>query len=286
VTSWSAIVVGPPPAVLRHHRDNNRVTADGWDRFTDHRARQSDLVLAAGGRTLAVLGAGNCNDLDLDRLATAFDSVDLIDLDQEAVRRARARQTPAVAAKLVPRAPIDLSGALATLPRWRDKTISPAQLSALTRSAFDNIVTALPHRYDTVLSACLLSQIVHGCYVALDSHPQLAEIGNALATAHLRALLALVQAAGRVVLVTDTVSSETYPLQELWGQQSPAALLAQLDQVNNVLSGTAISFVRRVLAGEAALMVERPRLIEPWLWQMHPDVTMLVYALVWQRAPS
>ncbi|HET6146986.1 MAG TPA: hypothetical protein VFH68_05600 [Polyangia bacterium] len=278
-------VTSPSPALLRHHRDNNRVTADGWTRFADHRARQTDLVLGAGGRTLAVLGAGNCNDLDLERLTAAFDTVHLVDLDEEALRRAVARQNPTVAAKLVTRAPIDLSGAMAELPRWSGATLSSAHLARLARTAFDNVMAALPDRYDTVLSACLLSQIMHGCHVALGSHAQLAAIGAALAAAHLRALLTLARPGGRVVFVTDTVSSETYPLVELWGEQAPGALLAQLDQVNNVLSGTSVSFLRRVLSAETSLMAGRPRLIEPWLWQMHPDVTMLVYALICQRAP-
>jgi hypothetical protein len=280
------LAASPPPALLRHHRDNNRVTADGWDRFADHRRRQSDLVVDHGGGTLAVLGAGNCNDLDLERVAAAFDSIHLVDLDQEAVRGARFRQAAGVAAKLVLRAPIDVSGALAELPRLRGKTISPAQLSALSQSAVDRVVAALPERFDTVLSACLLSQIMHSCSVALSSHPQLAHIGNALAVAHLRALLALTRPGGRVVFVTDTVSSDTYPLRELWGEQAPATLLAHLDQTNNVLSGTGITFVRQVLAAETSLLGERPRLVEPWLWQMHEDVTMMVYALTLRRLPG
>ncbi len=233
-----------------------------------------------------MLGAGNCNDLDLERVAAAFDSIHLVDLDEEAVRVARSRQTAGVAAKLVLRAPIDVSGALAELPALRGKTVSPAQLGALTRTAVDRVVAALPERFDTVLSACLLSQIMHSCSVALSSHPQLAPIGNALAVAHLRALLALARPGGRVVFVTDTVSSDTYPLRELWGEQAPAALLAHLDQTNNVLSGTGITFVRQVLAAETSFPAERPRLVEPWLWQMHEDVTMMVYALTLRRLPG
>jgi hypothetical protein len=233
-----------------------------------------------------VLGAGNCNDLDLERVSAAFESIHLVDLDEEAVRRARARQPAEVAAKLVLRAPIDVSGALAELPRFRGKTVSRAQLEAISRTAVDRVVASLPGPFDTVLSACLLSQIMHSCSVALGSHPQLAHIGNALAVAHLRALLALARPGGRVVFVTDTVSSDTYPLRELWGEQTPAALLAHLDQTNNVLSGTGITFVRQALAAETSLLAERPRLAEPWLWQMHEDVTMMVYALTLRRPPG
>jgi hypothetical protein len=184
-------------------------------------------------------------------------------------------------------APVDLSGAFAELPRWRGQLLSPAQLSALPGSACEQVAAALPAApFDTVLSTCLLSQLMHACYVALGDHPQLTQIGAAVAVAHLRALLALVRPGGRVVLVTDTVSSDTYPLRELWGEQAPSELLAHLDQTNNALTGTKFSFVRRALAAEAARLVERPRLVEPWLWQMHPEVTLLVYALVFQRAPT
>ena len=83
--------------------------------------------------------------------------------------------------------------------------------------------------------------------------------------------------------MTDTVSSQTYPLQELWGAQTPTALLAHLEQTNNVLSGTGLSFVRRLLAADGPALAEPPRLIEPWLWRLDEELTMLVYALVLRR---
>ena len=263
-----------------HQRHNNRTSLEDWQRFAGHRARVTDLVLTARGGSLAVLGAGNCNDLDLERVAEAFQAIHLVDLDEEAVQGARGRQPEAVAANLVSRAPIDLSGAFAELPHLRGRTVSVAELEALSRTAMDNVTTALPERFDTVLSACLLSQIMFSAYLALGSHPQLAQIGGALAIAHLRALRALARPGGRVLFVTDTVSSKTYPLRERWGEQPPLALLAQLNQTNNVLSGTALPFVRRVLATEASFLAESPLLLEPWLWDMNEDVTLLVYAVV------
>jgi hypothetical protein len=225
---------------------------------TTERVKRTCSSTAHRAGHLGVLGAGNCNDLDLPRLATGFDAIHLVDLDDDTVRRARTRAQVEVAAKLTVRAPLDLSGALNELPRWRGKLLSPAQLAAFSRSAFDNVVSTLPERFDTVLSACLLSQIVHGCYVALGTHPQLSELATALATVHLRALTELARPGGRVLFVTDTVSSETYPLRELWGREPPLDLLASLDRVGNVLSGTSVSFVRRVLAGEGSRLAGRP----------------------------
>jgi hypothetical protein len=277
----SYIVAAPPsPELLEHQRHNNRTSLAEWERFAGHRARLTDLVLTAPGSSLAVLGAGNCNDLDLEQVAGVFEAIHLVDLDEEAVRGARGRQPEAVAAKLISRAPIDLSGALAELPRLRGTTVSAAELEALSRTALNNVTAALPDRFDTVLSACLLSQIMFSAYVALGSHPQLAQIGGALAVAHLRALRALARPGGRVLFVTDTVSSQTYPLRARWSEQPPLALLAQLNQTNNVLSGTALPFVRRVLATEASFFGESPLLVEPWLWDMNDDVTLLVYAIV------
>ncbi len=268
-----------PPELWEHQRHNNRTSLEDWQRFAGHRARVTDLVLTARGGSLAVLGAGNCNDLDLERVAGAFQTIHLVDLDEEAVQGARGRQSGAVAANLVSRAPIDLSGAFAELPDLRGRIVSDAELEALSRTALENVTAALPERFDTVLSACLLSQIMFSAYVALGSHPQLAQIGGALAVAHLRALRALARPGGRLLFVTDTVSSKTYPLRKRWREQPPLALLAHLNQTNNVLSGTALAFVRRVLATEASFLAESPVLLEPWLWDMNDDVTLLVYAI-------
>ena len=64
-----------PPALTEQQRRNAAV-ADAWARFAPHRARVMELLLAAAeGRTfprLALLGAGNCNDVDLKRLLERY----------------------------------------------------------------------------------------------------------------------------------------------------------------------------------------------------------------------
>jgi hypothetical protein len=53
----------------------NQGTADNWELFTSHRQQITNLILSnwegAGGR-LCVLGAGNCNDIDLTALTHRF----------------------------------------------------------------------------------------------------------------------------------------------------------------------------------------------------------------------
>src|SRR5262245_1093836 len=73
----------------------NHATAGNWDPFTAHRARVTSLICAlcgAGVDRLAILGAGNCNDIDLQRLLRCASKIQLLDLDGEALEHALIRQ--------------------------------------------------------------------------------------------------------------------------------------------------------------------------------------------------
>jgi hypothetical protein len=133
----------------------------------------------------------------------------------------------------------------------------------------------------------VLSQIMHSCNEALGPEaPQLQIIACALVVAHLRTVGQLLEPGGTGVIVTDTVSSDSYALEELWGTREPLALLDHLEETENFLSGTSPSFLRRILRTDEVLarLVEPPRLIEPWLWRIDHQLTMLAYALVFARA--
>ena len=69
---------------------------DAYTNWKNYRRELTDMILrseetegASSGddhKTLAILGAGPCNDLNLSRLAKHFYHIDLIDLDSESVR--------------------------------------------------------------------------------------------------------------------------------------------------------------------------------------------------------
>ena len=66
----------------------NAESRDQWNAFSGHRQKVSALLGAGAepraGR-LCVLGAGNCNDLDLASLLQAHREVHLVDLDAVAL---------------------------------------------------------------------------------------------------------------------------------------------------------------------------------------------------------
>jgi hypothetical protein len=289
----SSAVIPPgspiPGPILDHHLDNNRKSASLWDDFTGHRDKVTSLLHAAGGESLAVLGAGNCNDLDLVALAPRFEAIHLVDLDRDAVTRARSRLPGPVAERIELHAPLDFSGVYDRLPAWRGRTLNPTQLNDFPEQALARALGTLAKlagRVDTVMSACCLSQIMHSCYLALGKHDQLEAIATALARVHVRLLLSLVRPGGQVVLVSDMVSTETFPLEEMWGTQSPTALMGELERAGNFLSGTAPTFIRRLFTADplaATLIDGAPVLSEPWLWRLGPELSFLVYGLTARR---
>ncbi len=279
-----------PADLLGLHRQNNRESAELWQRFAPHRERVTALALAGDpvGGTVAVLGAGNCNDLDLPQLAARFAEIHLVDLDGEALERARARQAPGVAARLVLHAGVDLSGAFDRLPAFRATPATPTELALLPGSSVQGVRAALPRTFDRVISTCFLSQLLQSAFVALGPrHPQLQIIACALAVAHVRSVVGLLAPGGVGHLVTDAVSTETYPIDELWDAQPPLTLLENLERAGNVFSGTGPAFLRRILATdkEVAPALRGPaRIVEPWRWRFTDDRTYLVYALSFAHA--
>jgi hypothetical protein len=272
------------------HRALNRETAGHWDSFAPHRERVTQLIMEARGDapggTLAVLGAGNGNDLALDRLAARFAEVHLFDIDREALDRARGRQLAAVADRLVLHGPVDLGGAQAHVEKFRRRPANRDELGALPAAGTRDALARGVDRFDLVASTCVLSQIVHGCEQVLGAeHPQLQEIACATVIAHLRVVAQLARPGGVALLVTDTVSSDTYPLEELWGQREPWALIDELEETGNHLSGTSPRFLRRLLSGDPVIapLILAPALLDPWLWQVGPDETYLVYGLRFDR---
>jgi hypothetical protein len=289
--SESARVASPPllatarMLVDLHVRNNDR-SAGLWDLYGEHRRRLTELVAAQGpARRLAVLGAGNANDLDLSALGGRFEELHLADLDAAALARAARRQEDATGARLVFHPARELSGLLDRLPAWRERAPDIEALARAAPSAAARVAAQLPGPFDVVVSDCLLSQIAWTCFRALGDGPLLMDVLDVALAAHLRALVALTRPGGRCLLVTDVVSSETLPLDQLHPELDGEAFLRRLEARRELFSGTSPALARLMLAHDPDLAreVEDVSLGAPWLWRVSQRRTVLVYALAFAR---
>ncbi|MDB4982271.1 MAG: hypothetical protein JWM82_3023 [Myxococcales bacterium] len=236
----------------------------------------------AGGR-LCVLGAGACNDLDLAALVgdDTFVEVHLVDLDDKALARAVARQEAPVRARLHRHGDIDLAG-LSTrrLARWRRAPPDEAELDATAAATLDGLLARLPGPFDVVVSACVLTQMAFALREALgERSPALEPARHALMRTHLSTLVSLTDSGGAALFVSDLVSSNFYPLDEL----PPDADLAQVVR-DVVASGAGYYAANPALVESLLAEAGAPEMLPPWLWTGPLARTYLVYALRLQVA--
>jgi hypothetical protein len=254
-----------------------------WDLYAAHRARLTrELVESApvpNGR-LCLLGAGHCNDVDLERLAATFREIHLVDIDDQALMGAVARQPAAVRARLRRHGGVDLAGLSARrLARWRRAAPDEHELEQAAASALERILVELEGAcggpFDVVASTCVLTQMAFALREALgERHPALEAARLALMRTHLTTMLAMTAPGGTALFATDVVSSTSYPLDSL----GPEADLGQV--LRDVVAADAGYFAANpeIIAGLLS-EVATPALVEPWLWTGPLARTYLVYAL-------
>src|SRR5262245_40861383 len=104
---------------------DNAASRGHWDCYADHRARVTALLRpdpAARPGRLCVLGAGNCNDLDLAALAALYREVHLVDLDPDALAFGVQRQGVAGRSGVFCHGNIDVTAMLAAVENWTPAT--------------------------------------------------------------------------------------------------------------------------------------------------------------------
>ena len=264
---------------VRRQIVNNRQTRDAWKRCFSHRQRVTALLTAAavrGGR-LCVLGAGNCNDVDLKELQKSFKEIHLVDLDPEAVAAGIDRQQPLMGGAVVTHAPFDLTG---VLDRVRSDNGS-GLLESIQRPT-----VGLPGPFDVVLSAGVLTQMFQSIEeVGLSAEPTL-RLVLALRHRHLDTLLELVTRGGASVLVSDVVSTATAPNLAICPEHGLPQRLAELIEASNFFTGANPSAIWQELNGNP-LFVDRIagiKVHDPWLWPVTASRHYLTWALTLRRA--
>jgi hypothetical protein len=276
--------------LIDEQRSANESTRSLFESYREHRDQTTRLALEAAksgvSPTLCVLGAGNCLDLDLPRLAERFSAVHLVDIDRSALDGALARQPPEVRARLVLHSPVDLSGLLDKLERWGRMETTESELLGHHRRTSASLAAQIG-AHDVVVSASCITQMQLSVLQVLgDRHQLFDAVRHVLAATHLHSLHALTKPGGRALLVTDVLSSARYaPLAGLPPQTNMLKLLTELMAAEQMIY-IARPGLFHLLQREDPALREGSTLSPPlaaWLWQNGPHERFLVYAMALDR---
>ena len=268
----------------RYARELNQRFPDSWAGYAGHREHLAALIseLPLGGE-LCVFGAGNCNDLQLERLSEQFSEVHLVDLDGEALVRARDRQGSAVRAKITLHADVDCSGMIDLLDAWGEHFPDRAELGRSAVAAAQAIVRGLGRNFPAVVSACVLSQLAVPFQRAwVKSRANWGDLLGTISAIHLATLAGSVRPGGRGLIVCDVASSKDSPaLAEQRGRG--AEELQEFVESTLAQGGLQLRPDPRALQAQLSspglrALVEDVRVGPPWLWHLGVD-TQLVYSV-------
>lgn len=252
----------------------NASRRDAWSDYAVHRMETTSRIVAAAqaaNERLCVLGAGNCDDLDLTAIAKTYSQSHLVDIDAGALARGLDRLPTAQRQAFQPHGGVDLTGCWQLLGhRPRGEAPTNADIDRLIACCAAWQPPPLPAPFDVVASTCVISQIIDGAVLALGpAHPRLLEVVLPLRMNHLQLMSRLLAPGGRAVLITDFVSSDTLPA--LCNESEPdwPALLAEIAAQGNFFHGL---HPGRLLAAfqadaELAANVADPRITGFWRWR-------------------
>lgn len=268
----------------------NRSTASCWSLFEAHRQQVMRLIERhappANGR-LCILGAGNCNDLDLSRLCAIFSETHLVDLDADGLRAAVSRQGVEATLSVQLHAPVDLTGALDQFSRWIDDPPDDADITQmLERLHAVNVPNGLPIGYfDLVVSTTVLSQLIDSARRSLpETHPSHVPVVLETRNAHLRLMARLLKPGGAGLLICDLTSSEAYPPLSTVPEHRLGEAMSYLISTHNFFTGVNPFAIHALFQTDPELAAcSYQGLWHPWRWQISASREYLVYGLSFQR---
>jgi hypothetical protein len=276
--------------VTEEQARQNRTTRHQWGFYDSHRRSLEQLIVpeTRGGR-ICILGAGNCNDLDLQWLAEVYGEVHLVDLDANSLESAVRRQKLEHSASIHRHAPVDLTGIAPQVATWAQFKPDEAEIVQATRTLLE-----LPRpqwgEFDLVLSPCVLTQTMNPARNALrdhypPSHPFRTAIRSALRLRHLRFIAACLSPGGRGVLAIDLISTETFA-------ELPRVPPERLDDLMRTFladgkhyTGVDPASLSAAWRGDPDLsrQLAAPQFTPPWHWHLGLRKSFLVYGTTFVR---
>ncbi|HET6284949.1 MAG TPA: hypothetical protein VFH73_28590 [Polyangia bacterium] len=269
----------------------NQQRAGTRERYQEHRERVMALVSGAGAGDIAIFGAGNGSDLDLEQLASVFREIHLVDMDGEALEGARQALPSDTRKKVVLHAPVDLSGFTSRLDEWGENFPDDSTLGQAAVAAAWDIVGFLMQKrenpFDVVLSAGVLSQLtIPFLRACVTTRANWGRLSGAVTALHLATLSGSLRSGGLGVLVVDVLSTKTAAglralvgrgadeLEAYVGREAAAGAITLQPDPGTLL--------KQMQSPGLQVLIQNPSLTAPWLWNLG-DAIQLVYGLQFLR---
>lgn len=261
----------------------NAARRRAWTDYAAHRAETTARILHAARKTaerLCILGAGNCDDLDLPMLTGAYGEVHLVDLDADALHRGVSRLPESQRRAIRLHGGVDLTGCWSSLGSHRHgEPLADSEIDAVLQTCAAPPLLPLPGPFDVLASTCVISQLIDSAVLALGpTHPRLLELVVSLRTNHLQLMAQLLSPGGHGVLISDFVSSDTLPALRQTAEPAWPALLDEITARGNFFHGLNPGSLLAAFKSDAVLAatVADARLTGFWRWQQ----AKRVYAVV------
>ena len=251
----------------------NSDSSHHWERARPHRQQVTRLItddVSAGDARLCILGAGNCNDIDLVSLADQFAEVHLVDLDTKALQSAVIRQDVVRNPSMHLHGDCDVTGVFDRLAMWSpEHLLNESELQRVIQMAGSSAGLAIPGPFDVVASVCLLSQLIEAVIGSLgEDHGRFLELLSVIRQRHVRLLAELTAPGGTGILITDFVSSDSAPELPAVADDQLPAVLSELIEAHNFFHGLNPAVIASLFKQDAVIapLVASIELPKPWLW--------------------
>jgi hypothetical protein len=277
------LLIGPAAGLGDEQARMNQSTRGQWDWYASHRRAVERLIVPESrGRRICVLGAGNCNDLDLRWLCGAYAKVHLVDIDRSALERAVVRQGVANSAAIRLHAPVDLTGIAQVTASWKGRAVSEAEVSEAVKLAAEPAGVIGDGGFDVVLSPCVLSQLLVGVrdLVGKD-HPGWPALKAVLTARHIAMLVGQTRPGGRGVMVVDLTSTRVVPGLDRAAEDEVGDLFRMCIREGKCFRGLEPAEVGKALRGQAG--AGRVAMSAPWLWHLGFGKAFLCYGATVRR---
>jgi hypothetical protein len=260
--------------IIDEHRRRNATTRQATEQFADHRVEVTQRIVQLSRNPadrLCLLGAGNCNDVDLAALLKHFHEITLVDLDTDAVWAGVERQLHSsdLRSRIRVAESMDISGMLEEFDSISGDPRQPIAVRLQYTLQNRSRLSLSGSPFDCVVSCCLLSQLIDSLVFGLgESHPDFTATALLLRKQHVLLVADSLAPGGRGLLVFDFVSSQTLP--QLMNVQSTllTELLFAAVQSRNFFTGLNPFAVQSELKTSPVFvgMLKEVMLWRPWRW--------------------